>query len=80
MSDDEEDYGDIADEDFIEAYSQASQTLPPHPRAFRDITESGGSGDDEGNGKSKKKKYMICEGVDEVPKASTCFWDQFVTR
>ena len=72
MSDDEEDYGDIADEDFIEAYSQASQTLPPHPRTFRDVTESGGSSDEEGNGRSRKKRYKIREGVDEVPKASKC--------
>lgn len=71
MSADEEDYGDIADEDFIEAFSQASQVLPPHPRTFREATESGGSGDEEGNGKKKKKKYKILEGVDEVPKAGT---------
>lgn len=80
MSADEEDYGNIADEDFIEAFSQASQVLPPHPRpqrASRDVTESDGSGDEEGNGKSKKKKYKIHEGVDEVPKASMYSLDQF---
>jgi len=32
---DDDDYGDIADEDFIEAFSQASQTLPPHPAKRR---------------------------------------------
>jgi ATP-dependent DNA helicase MPH1 len=68
MSADEEDYGDFADEDFIEAFSQASQVLPPHPR--RDGTDSAASGDEEANGTSKKKKYRIHEGVDEVPKAS----------
>jgi ATP-dependent DNA helicase MPH1 len=73
-ADDEEDYGDIADEDFIEALSQASQVLPPHPRTSRDVTASGGSDDEEGNGKRKKKKYKIHEGVDEVPKASMCPW------
>lgn len=67
MSADEEDYGDFAEEDFIEALSQASQTLPKHRRTSRDSTESS---DEEGNGKSKKKKYKIHEGVHEVPKAS----------
>lgn len=70
MSVDDEDYGDFADEDFIEALSQASQTLPPHRRTSRDGTESG---DEEGNGKSKKKKYKIHEGADEVPEASVYF-------
>lgn len=73
MSADEEDYGNIADEDLIEACSQPSQTLPPHPRrTSRDETESGGSGGEEGNGKAKKKRYKIHEGVEDVPKASTC--------
>jgi ATP-dependent DNA helicase MPH1 len=31
MSELEDEYGDIADEDFLEALSQPSQTLPPHP-------------------------------------------------
>ena len=69
MSVEEEEYGDFADEDFIEALTPASQTLPPHPHsrgASRDATESG---DEEGNAKSKKKRYRIHEGVDEVPKA-----------
>lgn len=69
MSADEEDYGDFSDDDFIEAaLSQASQTLPTHRRTSRDGTESG----EEDNGKAKKKKYKIHEGVDEVPKASMC--------
>ena len=72
--DDEENYGDIADEDFIEALSQVSQVLPPHPRTSRDVTASGESDDEEGNGKRKKKKYKIHEGCDEVPKASMCPW------
>ena len=96
MDEDEEDYGDIADEDLIEAFSQASQTLPPlslamsphHPkrrrisdasdnesgagrrRTSRDYTGSGVSeGEDEENGKSKKKKYRIHVGEKEVPAA-----------
>jgi ATP-dependent DNA helicase MPH1 len=68
-STDEDDYGDIADEDLIEALSQPSQTLPEHPqrrRRSRGSTGSGGSGDE---GKAKKQKYKIAEGVDELPAA-----------
>jgi ATP-dependent DNA helicase MPH1 len=77
-STDEEDYGDIADEFFIEAFSQASQTLPPYPHDLdnethlrdRSRTESGVSGDDEDrNGKARKKKYRIHTSVREVPPA-----------
>jgi hypothetical protein len=76
MSVDEDDYGDFVDEDFIEALSQASQTLPPQRRTYRDETESG---DEGGNGKPKKRKYKIHEGVDEVPKASMYFWQDNIT-
>lgn len=68
MSADEEDYGDFADEYFIEALSQASQTLPSHRQISRDGTESGG---EERNGKPKKK-YKIHDGAYEVPKAGMC--------
>jgi len=42
---DEEDYGDIADEDLIEAFSQPSQpllskSLSPHPRKRRRVSET----------------------------------------
>ncbi|KAG0650583.1 ATP-dependent DNA helicase MPH1 [Hyphodiscus hymeniophilus] len=69
MSADEEDYGEFADEDFIEALSQASQSLPPHPPSRRTSGDGPDSGDEDGNSKSKKKKYKIHEGVDEVPTA-----------
>jgi ATP-dependent DNA helicase MPH1 len=73
MSDNEENFSDFADEDLVQALSQISQTLPPHPRRIsRDATESVASRDDDGNEKSKKKKYKIHEGVDAVPKASMC--------
>lgn len=52
----EEDYGDIADEDLIEAFSQTSQTLPsnsysPHPRKRRRVSES--TDDDEISSRSR---------------------------
>jgi ATP-dependent DNA helicase MPH1 len=50
---DEDDYGDIADEDLIEAFSQASQTLPAHPLKRRRISE--GSDDDEGTHKARRR-------------------------
>ena len=50
-STDDDEYGDIADEDLIEALSQPSQTLPTHSRRSRDSTESG----DEEDGKSRKR-------------------------
>ena len=66
-STDEEDYGDIADEDFIGALSQASQTLPEHPqRRRRRSRDSTGSGDET---RAKKPKYKIADGVDELPAA-----------
>lgn len=67
---DEEDYGDIADEDLIEALSQPSQNLPSRPQRRRksrgDSTGSSESGD-EGN--AKRRKYKIHTGIDEVPDA-----------
>jgi len=70
MSADEEDYGDFPDEDFIEALSQPSQSLPPHRQSRRTSRDGTESGDEDDNDKSKKKKYKIHEGVDEVPQAS----------
>lgn len=74
---DEEDYGDIADEDFIEAFSEPSQTLPPHldhhsdderSRRSRSRTDGTVSGDDEEeNRKPKKRKYRIYTSAREVP-------------
>ncbi|KAG9235769.1 hypothetical protein BJ875DRAFT_458383 [Amylocarpus encephaloides] len=85
---DEEDYGDIADEDLIDVFSQRSKPLPPlyhspqaHPNKRRRVSygsngeeitdgENGGSGaEDDENAKSKKKKYRIHIGVEEVPPA-----------
>ena len=77
MSADEDDYGEFADEDFIEALSQASQTLPEHPQSRRASRDGTDSGDEEGNGKSKKKKYKIHEGLNEVPKASMCLFEDY---
>jgi ATP-dependent DNA helicase MPH1 len=65
---DEDDFDDIADEDLIEAFSQASQILPPHPAKRRRIGE--GSDDDvEEYEKSKKKKYKIHIADKEIPPA-----------
>lgn len=64
----EDEYGDIADQDLIEALSQSSQTLPslPAPRqASRDLEAAS---DDDGR-KRRKKKYRIHVGVDDVPPA-----------
>ena len=48
----------VSDEDSLNSRQQ-----------YRDVTESGDSGDEDENGRSKKKKYKIHVGVDEVPKA-----------
>ena len=64
---DEDEYGGIEDDDLIEALSQqASQTLPPlrgdngeRRGLHRSRTGSGVSGDEDENGKSKKRKYRI---------------------
>jgi ATP-dependent DNA helicase MPH1 len=74
---DEEDYGEIADEDLIEIFSQPSQTLPAHHGDDDDIEdcrrriprrESGVSGDDEVVKESaRKRKYKIHNSVREVP-------------
>jgi ATP-dependent DNA helicase MPH1 len=75
---DDEDYGDIADEDFIEAFSQASQSLPPlhddsdaqRRRRTKSRTGSGASEEDEdANKTTKKRKYRIHTSVREVPPA-----------
>ncbi|RDL36629.1 p-loop containing nucleoside triphosphate hydrolase protein [Venustampulla echinocandica] len=85
---DEEDYGDIADEDLIEVFSQHSQSLPSEPRSNKrrrisydtddgdstthrrqsrdSIVDSGSGDDDEVNTKSRKKKYRIHIGAEEV--------------
>ncbi|KAN0122580.1 P-loop containing nucleoside triphosphate hydrolase protein [Hyaloscypha variabilis] len=57
---DEDDYGDIADEDLIEAFSQASQTLPPHPAKRRRISE--GIDDDDGTRGARRRSYSVENG------------------
>lgn len=74
---DEEDYGDISDEDMINACSQASQTLPPLRRSpqsnlnkrSRVTYGSDEEGGDEEESAKPKKKYKIHVGVGEVPAA-----------
>ncbi|KAE9381379.1 P-loop containing nucleoside triphosphate hydrolase protein [Stipitochalara longipes BDJ] len=62
---DEDNYGDIADEDLIEAFSQASQTLPPRPAKRRRISE--GVDNDDGTRGSRRRSYSVenGSGVDE---------------
>lgn len=71
MDFDEDEYGDIADEDLITAFSQPSQTLPPlpqkRPRSSHD--GSGNSGDEEESDKKKKKKHKIHITDHDVPAA-----------
>jgi ATP-dependent DNA helicase MPH1 len=57
---DEDDYGDIADEDLIEAFSQASQTLPPHPAKRRRISD--GIDDEDGTRRDRRKSYSAENG------------------
>lgn len=70
---DEEDYGDIADEYFIEAFSQGSQTLPPlrndrNRRRNRSRAQSDGTEDEEDDNRTaKKRKYRIHTCTREVP-------------
>lgn len=76
---DDEDYGDIADEDFIDALSQASQTLPPPRndvegrRRRKSRTESSVSEDDDDDDDedkaNKKRKYRIYTSTKKIPKA-----------
>ncbi|KAF4638030.1 hypothetical protein G7Y89_g68 [Cudoniella acicularis] len=75
--DDEDEYGDIADEDLIEAFSQASQTLPPlsrspehHPNKRRRL--SYGTDDDTARRRSSRNS-MECSGSggDEEENASS---------
>ncbi|KAL5320926.1 hypothetical protein ACEPPN_011736 [Leptodophora sp. 'Broadleaf-Isolate-01'] len=78
MDEDEDDYGDIPDEDLIEAFSQPSQTLPAHPsprpakrrRISYGSIESGNS-DNEGedSNRTKKPKYRIHISDKDVPAA-----------
>jgi ATP-dependent DNA helicase MPH1 len=76
MEEEDANYGDILDEDFIEALSQpsqASQTLPPlnaKRRRSRDSIESCGSEDEEGsNARIKKSKYIVHITDRDVPAA-----------
>ena len=79
MDDDEDDYGDIADEDLIEAesFSQPSQTLPTLPsrpskrrRTSHDSIETDYSGNEgEGSNQNKKPKYRIHIAEKDVPAA-----------
>ncbi|KAK0126423.1 3'-5' DNA helicase [Cadophora gregata] len=81
MDDDEDDYGDIADEDLMEAesFSQPSQTLPtfrsPRPakrrRVSNDSIESDYSGNEGegGNNNNKRPKYRIHIAEKDVPAA-----------
>jgi ATP-dependent DNA helicase MPH1 len=57
---DEDDYGDIADEDLIEAYSQASQTLPPHHAKRRKTSD--GTGDHEATRSIQRRSYSVEDG------------------
>lgn len=69
---DEEDYGDIADEDFIEAFTQASPDLPILPddsddeRRQRTNSDSVSEDDDQENRKAKKRKYRIYNNAREI--------------
>lgn len=71
----EDDYGDILDEDLIEAFSQpsqASQTLPSlntKRRRSQDSIESCGPEDEEGIIKTKKPKYIVHITDRDVPAA-----------
>ncbi|KAH8792735.1 hypothetical protein BGZ57DRAFT_872251 [Hyaloscypha finlandica] len=57
---DEDDYDDIADEDLIEAFSQASQTLPPHPVKRRRISD--GADDEDGTRRDRRRSYSVENG------------------
>jgi len=61
---DEDDYGDIADEDLIEAFSQASQTLPPHPAKRRRISEELDDEDSSRGGRHRSYSVENGSGVD----------------
>ncbi|KAH7364209.1 hypothetical protein BKA65DRAFT_490732 [Rhexocercosporidium sp. MPI-PUGE-AT-0058] len=78
MDEDEDDYGDIPDEDLMEAFSQPSQTLPAHPsprpakrrRISYDSVESGNSGNEgEESNQKKNPKYRIHISDKDVPAA-----------
>ncbi|KAH7417291.1 ATP-dependent DNA helicase-like protein mph1 [Cadophora sp. MPI-SDFR-AT-0126] len=80
MDDEEDEYGDIADEDLIEAesFSQASQTLPikassrpgKRRRISHDSIESDYSGNEgEASNKKKNPKYRIHIDEKDVPAA-----------
>ncbi|KAI9053787.1 hypothetical protein LZ554_002736 [Drepanopeziza brunnea f. sp. 'monogermtubi'] len=71
MDADDDDYGDIADEDLIEAFSPASQKLPPLPEKRRrgSYDEGGNSGDEEEYDRQKKKKHRIHITEHDVPAA-----------
>jgi ATP-dependent DNA helicase MPH1 len=55
---DEDDYGNIADEDLIEAFSQASQSLPPlsSPRPAKRRRISDETGDNIGTGRRRRSR------------------------
>ena len=57
---DDDDYGDIADEDFIEAFSQASQTLPPHPAKRRKVSD--GIEDEDGTRGDRRRSHSVENG------------------
>jgi hypothetical protein len=72
-SSDDENYGDIADEDFIEALSQASQSLPLLQKD-NNAKRRRGSGtteddEDDDNRATKKRKYRIHTSTREQPPA-----------
>ncbi|KAL2072540.1 hypothetical protein VTL71DRAFT_11883 [Oculimacula yallundae] len=77
MDEDDDDYGDIPDEDMIEAFSQPSQTLPslssPRPakrrRISHDSIESGNSGYEDQENNKKQSKYRIHISEKDVPAA-----------
>jgi ATP-dependent DNA helicase MPH1 len=72
---DEDDYGGIADEDFIEAFSQGSQSLPPlknNSTRRRNRSRSGShasENDEDDNRTTKKRKYRIHTSTNGVPPA-----------
>jgi ATP-dependent DNA helicase MPH1 len=57
---DDDNYGDIADEDFIEAFSQASQTLPPHPAKRRKVSD--GIEDEDGTRRDRRRSHSVENG------------------
>ena len=75
IPDDGDEFGDLADEDLIEALSQASQTLPPLPTKRRNEDSAynsdgdGGEQASEHDGPRPKKKYKVHIGYAAVPEA-----------